>query len=117
MERPNTDLREFRGKTIKSTGPNLNFVPSGLGFPAYLPQTIAETLLSDENRLYFTGGSDGEGMSFNNAARTKSAAAMPHIGDIPEETEIKKADLSDISFIPSFPSEFSETGSVHAEAA
>ncbi len=44
---------------------------------------VIETLPVDPERVYFTGGSGGGAMSFYNAARIKSAGAMPHIGYIP----------------------------------
>lgn len=47
------------------------------------------TLPVDDERVYFTGGSGGGAMSFYNAARIKSAGAMPHIGYIPQETTLK----------------------------
>ena len=47
---------------------------------------LIATLPVDPERVYFTGGSGGGAMSFYNAARIKSAGAMPHIGYIPQET-------------------------------
>ena len=50
---------------------------------------VIGTLPVDEERVYFTGGSGGGAMSFYNAAHIKSAGAMPHIGYIPDSTQLK----------------------------
>jgi hypothetical protein len=47
----------------------------------------------DPQRVYFTGGSGGGAMSFYNAARIQSAGAMPHIGYIPDDTNLKGGDF------------------------
>jgi hypothetical protein len=47
----------------------------------------------DPQRVYFTGGSGGGAMSFYNAARIPSAGAMPHIGYIPDDTQLKGGDF------------------------
>ena len=54
---------------------------------------LIETLPVDPKRVYFTGGSGGGAMSYYNAARIPSAGAMPHIGYIPEETNLKGGDF------------------------
>lgn len=48
----NIDLRKARGKAIDSARLHLNLVPSGLGFAAYLPETITFAVygITDESR-------------------------------------------------------------------
>ncbi|MDZ4199242.1 MAG: hypothetical protein U1E27_08160, partial [Kiritimatiellia bacterium] len=44
---------------------------------------ILAQLPVDPKRVYYTGGSGGGAMAFNNAALLRGAGAMPHIGYIP----------------------------------
>lgn len=55
----NVDLRRLRGKAIGSARLNLNLVPSGLGFSAYLPDTITFAVygITDERMENWPAGS------------------------------------------------------------
>jgi hypothetical protein len=55
----NVDLRRLRGKAIESARLNLNLVPSGLGFSAYLPDTITFAVygITDERKENWPTGS------------------------------------------------------------
>ena len=50
---------------------------------------LLESLPIDANRVYFTGASGGGAMSYYNAARIRSAGAIPMNGYIPDGTKLK----------------------------